>query len=141
MEAAMNFQTCIDYLASKPEATLDFPFDPDVYVYKVAGKMFALISPSGKQSQELHAQMNLKCDPHHAQELRDTFDAVIPGYHMNKRHWNTLILDASLPQGEIERQIDHSYALVSKKLSKAQRLPLELKYGPETLYKELSPYK
>lgn len=137
----MNFQACIDYLASKPDATLDFPFDPDVYVYKIAGKMFALISPSGNQSQGKHAQMNLKCEPYHGQELRDIFDAVIPGYHMNKQHWNTLILDGSLPNGEIQRQIDHSYALVTRKLAKVQRMPLELKYGPDTLYKELSPYK
>lgn len=137
----MNFQACIDYLASKPEATLDFPFDPDVYVYKIAGKMFALISPSGNQSPDKHPQMNLKCLPEHAQELRDTFAAVIPGYHMNKQHWNTIILDGSLPRGEIERQIDHSYALVTKKLTKAMRTPLELKYEPSTLYKELSPYK
>lgn len=136
----MNFKQTCQYLASKPEATLDFPFDPDVHVYKVQGKMFALISPTGNQTPEKYAQMNLKCLPEHAQELRDVFDAVIAGYHMNKRHWNTVILDGSLPASEVQRQIDHSYALVAKKLTKAQRTPLELKYGPEELYKELNPY-
>jgi predicted DNA-binding protein (MmcQ/YjbR family) len=135
----MDFKACSNYLASKPEATLDFPFDPDVYVYKVCGKMFALVSPSGNQTPEKHPQMNIKCDPDHALELRDVFEAVIPGYHMNKRHWNTIILDGSLPASEIQRMIDHSYALVAKKLTKAQRTPLELKYGPEALYQELKP--
>jgi len=80
-------------------------------------------------------QMNLKCDPLHAQELRDLFASVKPGYHMNKRHWNTVLLDASIPQGEIERMIDHSYALVVKKLKKTEREQLELSFGAEVLYK------
>lgn len=136
----MDFDQCSQYAASKPESTLDYPFTPDVAVYKVCGKMFALIAPTGNQNPNKCAQMNLKCDPFHAQELRDTFDAIIPGYHMNKRHWNTLILDGSLPQSEIERLIDHSYALVAKSLSKAQRTPLELKYPADALYRELKPY-
>ena len=101
--------------------------------------MFALISPTGNQSSQKWPQMNLKCNPDHALELRDVFDAVIPGYHMNKRHWNTIILDGSLPASEIQRMIDHSYALVVKDLTKAQRTPLELKYSPESLYLELNP--
>lgn len=135
----MDFTTCCHYLASKPEATLDFPFDPDVHVYKIRGKMFALISPSGGKNPNKAPQMNLKCQPEHAVELRDVFEAVIPGYHMNKRHWNTIILDGTLPESEIQRMIDHSYALVVKGLTKAQRSPLELKYSPETLYQELNP--
>lgn len=136
----MNFDECSTYLASKPEVTLDYPFGPDAAVYKVCGKMFALISATGNQDSNKSPQMNLKCDPFHAQELRDTFEAIVPGYHMNKRHWNTLILDGSLPQSEIERLIDHSFALVTKALTKAQRKPLELKYPSETLYRELKPY-
>lgn len=139
----MNFQACQQYLADKPETQVSFPFGPEVYVYKVANKMFALLSPKGNRTDsnpQQHAQLNLKCDPFHAQELRDVFSAVIPGYHMNKKHWNTLILDGSLPPSEITRLIDHSYGLIVSKLTAAQRKPLELKYGPDTLYNVLSPY-
>jgi len=79
--------------------------------------------------------MNLKCDPAQAQELRDLFKAVKPGYHMNKLHWNTIILDGSIPQGEIERMIDHSYGLVIKKLKKSEREALELRHGKDALYR------
>ena len=89
----------------------------------------------------LISQMNLKCDPFHAQELRDVFPAIIAGYHMNKKHWNTLILDGSLPASEITRLIDHSYALITHKLTRAQKAPLELKYGQEALYKGLQPFQ
>ncbi|NVK38786.1 MAG: MmcQ/YjbR family DNA-binding protein [Gammaproteobacteria bacterium] len=139
----MNFQDCQEYLANKPESEVSFPFDPDVYVYKVADKMFALLSPKGQLSDynpKQHPQLNLKCDPEHAQELRDVFKAIIPGYHMNKKHWNTLILDGSLPASEISRLIDHSYGLIVSKLTAAQRKPLELKYGPDNLYNALLPY-
>ena len=70
--------------------------------------------------------MNLKCDPEEAFHLRDIFEAVIPGYHMNKTHWNTIILDSSIPKGEIQRMMDNSYALVVKSLTKAQKLKLDL---------------
>lgn len=136
----MDFKDCCDYAGNKPDATLDYPFDPNVPVYKVCGKMFALLSPRGSKTSGSKPLINLKCDPYHAQELRDTFDAIIPGYHMNKTHWNSLIIDGSLPASEIERLIDHSYALVAKTLTKAQRAPLELKYPPEVLYRELKPY-
>jgi len=136
----MNFDECSAYLASKPKAALDYPFGPDAAVYKICGKMFALISATGNQTPNKDAQLNLKCDPFHAQELRDTFDAIIPGYHMNKRNWNTLILNGSLPTSEIKRLIDHSYALVTKSLTKTLRTPLELKFGPDKLYQELKPY-
>lgn len=139
----MNFEQCCEYLASKPDAKLSFPFDKDMHVYKVCDKMFALISSTGMVSPNNPnkvAQMNLKCDPFHAQELRDVFSAIIPGYHMNKKHWNTLILDDSLPANEIKRLIDHSYALVASKLTRAQRTPLELKYPKDTLYQSLKPY-
>ena len=75
--------------------------------------------------------MNLKCDPAEALFLRDMFDAVVPGYHMNKTHWNTVILDGSIPRGEIERMIDRSYGLVVKKLKRAERVALEVRFGAE----------
>ncbi len=107
------------YFASLIGARYSFPFGPDAMVYKVAGKMFGLIY----QKDEV-LRLNLKCDPEHAQELRHIFSSVIPGYHMNKKHWNTVLLNGELPKGEIERQIDHSYQLVVNKLPKKQRLLL-----------------
>lgn len=136
----MNFEDCHQYLSNKPESEVCFPFDPNVYVYKVCGKMFALLSPSGNLSEAGHPQLNLKCTPEHAQELRDVFDAIRPGYHMNKKHWNSLILDNSLPDSEILRLIDHSYALVAHKLPKNQRNRLEMHHPKDELYKSLDPY-
>ena len=78
--------------------------------------------------------MNLKCDPEEAVMLRDVFEAIIPGYHMNKAHWNTVILDESIPQGEVERMIDNSYALVVKGLRKVERRQLETRYSDRRLY-------
>ena len=118
------------YFLSRPEAWLDFPFGDDVYVFKVRNKMFGTLG----WEQGL-ARINLKCDPEQALMLRDVFDSVLPGYHMNKAHWNTVLLDGSIPTGEIERMIDLSYALVVKKLPKAERLSLEVKYGSENLYR------
>ena len=119
------------YLAAKPEAVLDYPFGPEAAVYKIMGKMFALVMVrSGVLA------VNLKCDPQQAMALRDVFDAVQPGYHMNKKHWNTVLLDGSLPQGEVERLIDHSYSLVVKSLKKAERLGLEARHGTQNLYRE-----
>ncbi len=122
------------YALSKPAAAEDFPFGSDVAVYKInAGtnrKMFALLS-----SREGQGRLNLKCDPEQAFILRDIFSAVVPGYHMNKKHWNTVILDGSIPRGEIERMIDHSYCLVVKGLPRKHRLALEIEYGPEHLYR------
>ncbi len=132
----MDFEQSRDYLQNKPEAQLCYPFDPDVLVYKIMGKMFALISDTGGKSPNKLPQMNLKCDPLHAQELRDVFDAVIPGYHMNKKHWNTVILDGSIPPSEIERMIDHSYTLVVKGLTKKERSQLQLHYSEAELFKD-----
>ena len=119
------------YLLSKPEAEEDYPFGPDVMVPKVAGKMFATYSLH--ESGAYH--MNLKCDPVEALALRDVFEAVHAGYHMNKKHWNTVVLDGSIPDGEVERMIDRSYGLVVKGLVKAKRRALEIKYGEHELYK------
>lgn len=127
----MNAKKLQDYASNKPEAVADYPFGPDVLVYKVHGKMFALIAVRNNIE-----QVNLKCEPSHAFILRDIFTAVIPGYHMNKTHWNTVLLDGSIPSGEIERMVDHSYSLVVKGLVKKTRQRLELVYGAEKLYRD-----
>jgi predicted DNA-binding protein (MmcQ/YjbR family) len=106
----MDLPDLIAYCTSKPGAEETTPFGPDHLVYKVNGKMFALTSPD-----EFPPRVNLKCDPERALELRDRYEAIIPGYHMNKRHWNTLILDGSLPDQLVRELIDHSYQLVAKK--------------------------
>ncbi|ACA85661.1 MmcQ/YjbR family DNA-binding protein [Shewanella woodyi] len=118
----MDVETAKQYLLSKPETILDFPFGKEVSVFKVKGKMFATlaIGKMGKGDEDGHRDwwMNLKCDPDEAAILRDIFPAVIPGYHMNKALWNTVILDGSIPQGEIERMIDNSFSLVVAKMTK-----------------------
>jgi predicted DNA-binding protein (MmcQ/YjbR family) len=126
----MDFDQARAYLLQRPEAIEDFPFGPDVYVYKVRNKMFATLGTEAGL-----ARMNLKCDPEEAMMLRDVFDAVLPGYHMNKAHWNTVLLNGSIPRGEIERMIDRSYGLVVKSLRKAERVALEVRYGQEALYR------
>lgn len=120
------------YLLSKPEALEDYPFGPDAAVYKVADKMFALTFQRGGC-----LNINLKCNPVQAIELRDVFEAVQPAYHMNKRHWNTVILDGSLPASEVQRMIDHSYGMVVKGLKKAVRQGLEVRYGKGALYADI----
>ncbi len=129
----MNFDQAEKYILNKPEACVDFPFRPDVPVFKIRDKMFALLSWHNQQ-----AWLNLKCDPDRALALRDIFESVIPGYHMNKKHWNTVILDGSIPAGEIERMIDHSYGLVVQGLPKKLRLSLEIKYDKNQMYNEVS---
>ena len=119
-----------DYLLSKPEAWEDYPFGPGAAVFKIRQKMFGLLIQDGAG-----ARLNLKCDPLQAQMLRDIFEAVTPGYHMNKRHWNTVLLDGSLPDGEVQRLIDHSYGLVVRGLKVAQRRALELAWGADALYR------
>lgn len=106
------------YLLNKPEALEDFPFGADISVFKVKGKMFATLAWGQDKT---HFWMNLKCDPNEALALRDIFTSVIPGYHMNKQHWNTIILDDSIPQGEVERMIDNSYMLVVNKMTKKEQ--------------------
>lgn len=122
-------QAIIEYLCGKPEAVEDYPFGPDAQVFKVQRKMFALVySKDGKQC------INLKCEPQLAIQLRDVFVGVLPGWHMNKMHWNTVWLDGSVPQSQVERMIDHSYALVVKSLGKPARLGLEARHGKPMLY-------
>ncbi|NMP30400.1 MmcQ/YjbR family DNA-binding protein [Thalassotalea sp. M1531] len=112
------------YLLSKPESWLDYPFGPEVKVFKVKKKMFATLSLGKGNEKGTDGKMagfycmNLKCDPEEAVMLRDIFSSVIPGYHMNRAQWNTIILDGSIPQGEIERMIDNSFLLVVKTMTK-----------------------
>jgi predicted DNA-binding protein (MmcQ/YjbR family) len=112
-------------LLSQPQAIEDFPFGPEVAVFKIKGKMFATLAlgPMGKKTSPTNPAenlwwMNLKCDPQEAVMLRDIFTAVIPGYHMNKVHWNTIKLDGSIPEGELVRMIENSFKLVLNSLPK-----------------------
>ena len=125
----MKFSQARSYLLKRPEAREDFPFGPAVAVFKIQKKMFATLveDKSG-------ARMNLKCDPNEALILRDIFKAVQPGYHMNKRHWNTIVLDGDIPNGEIERMIENSYSLVVQGLPKNARQSLEIRHGQEAIY-------
>lgn len=97
-----------DYILAKPHAKLDYPFGEDVAVYKVEGKMFALIK---EKSQPV--RLSLKCDPVLAETLRSKYESVMPGYHLNKTHWNTIILSGQLSRQEVNDLIDHSYNLVA----------------------------
>jgi predicted DNA-binding protein (MmcQ/YjbR family) len=125
----MNANRARLYLLSKPEAYEDFPFGPQVAVMKIGGKMFATL---GERSGT--ASMNLKCEPREAFILRQIFPAVTPGWHMNKQHWNTVILDGSIPGGEIERMIDNSFALVVRGLPRTTRQALAIRHGKAVLY-------
>ncbi len=125
----MNFVQARGYLLDRPEAIEDFPFGPAVAVFKLHKKMFATLVHS-----EDSARMNLKCDPNEALILRDIFEAVSPGYHMNKRHWNTIVLDGSIPRGEIERMIESSYSLIVKGLPRSTRQGLEIRHGQDAIY-------
>jgi len=102
-----------EYCLSKAQATESTPFGPDVLVFKVSGKMFALAALD-----EVPTAVNLKCDPDLALDLRDRYEQVTPGYHMNKRHWNTVEIDGGIPDAELRKMIDHSYDLVAKRLRK-----------------------
>ena len=113
----MDLAELREYCLTKPDATEGTPFGPDVLVFKVSGKMFALAGLD-----EVPTTVNLKCDPDLALDLRDRYEQVRPGYHMNKKHWNTVEIDGGVPAVELRRMIDHSYELVVKSLPKAVRL-------------------
>jgi predicted DNA-binding protein (MmcQ/YjbR family) len=106
----------LDLCASLPGAVEDYPFGDDVAVFKVAGKMFALVSLAGEPG-----SVNLKCDPDWALELRALYEAVRPGYHQSKRHWNTVELDGTVEDADLREMIDHSYELVVSRLPRNQR--------------------
>ena len=115
----MNVESFRAYCLSKAAATEGTPFGPEDIVFKVAGKMFAILA-----LEEVPPRVNLKCDPDLARELRDRYEQVQPGYHMNKKHWNTVVLDGVIPEGEIRKMIDHSYELVVQSLPSTKRKTL-----------------
>lgn len=115
----MNIEYFREYCLSKKGVEETFPFGEDTLVFKVMGKMFALTSFSEPDN------CNLKCDPEYAIELRNKYEAVQPGYHMNKQHWNTVSYHPDLPDKEILGMVDHSYELVVAGLPKKLRDQLE----------------
>lgn len=106
----MNIEQLRTYCLSKAAVEESMPFGPDVVVFKTSGKIFLLLSLDTAQT-----QFNVKCNPEKAEELRETYPCVLPGYHMNKKHWNTIIIDGSVPARMLQSWIDDSYALVSRK--------------------------
>ena len=109
----MNIETLREYCLSKPDVEETLPFGPNTLVFKVAGKVFLL---TGLDADPL--QFNVKCDPDKATELREEYSCVIPGYHMNKKHWNTIIVDGSVSTSQLKEWIDWSYDLVKPKAKK-----------------------
>jgi len=102
----MNIEAFRDYCLAKAAVTEELPFDENTLVFKVMGKMFALTDI------ELFTSINLKCDPARALELREQYAGITPGYHMNKKHWNSVSTDGSVPDALLYELIDHSYELV-----------------------------
>jgi predicted DNA-binding protein (MmcQ/YjbR family) len=117
----VNIESLRNYCLSKKGVTEEFPFDENTLVFKVMGKMFALADV------EEFEGINLKCEPEEAIQLREKYDAVQPGYHMSKKHWNTIIMDGSIPDKLIYKWIDDSYVLVVDKLSKKDKSTLQKK--------------
>ena len=105
----MNIEILREYCILKKNVTESFPFGDDTLVFKTEGRIFALVNLEGDLT------INLKCNPARAIELRERYSSVIPGYHMNKKHWNTIYADGTVPDKEIFSWVDHSYDLVSKK--------------------------
>jgi predicted DNA-binding protein (MmcQ/YjbR family) len=112
----MDYATLHTYLLAQPGTSEETPFGPESLVYKVAGKMFALLA-----WQEEPLRITLKADPARVEAQREEYPAVQPGYYMNKRHWNTIRLDGTVPVATLTAMIDESYRLVVKGLSKIQR--------------------
>jgi predicted DNA-binding protein (MmcQ/YjbR family) len=117
----MDIEKLREFCLSKPEVTESFPFDEETLVFKVSEKIFALANLEGELS------INLKCNPELVIELRERYPAVQPGYHMNKTHWNTVIIDGSVPDKLLKEWIDHSYWLIVSQLPKVIRLKIENK--------------
>ncbi len=109
----MSIESLREYCQAKPGVTEHFPFDTVTLVFKVGGKLFAL---AGIDNHPL--RVNLKCDPEVAMQLRAEYDAVQPGFHMNKTHWNTVLADGSIRDAQLRDWIDHSYELVKQSLPK-----------------------
>ena len=112
----MDLESFREYCLNKPHVIEGTPFGEDVLVFKVHGKMFALAVLD-----EVPTTVNLKCNPDLALELRDRYEQVRPGYHMNKKHWNTVEIDSGIPEAALRTMIDHSYELVVKSLPKAKQ--------------------
>ena len=112
----MTHEALEKYCLSKTGAVKEYPFDKYVAVYKVGGKMFAL-----KKDADEPLRLNLKCDPLYARELRSIYSSVIPGYHMNKKHWNTVICDGEIGEASVREWIDDSYDLVFNSLTKKEQ--------------------
>ena len=117
----MDYETLCEFLDSKPASRRDMPFGPDALVFKVLDKMFALVA-----WQEDPLTISLKADPTDAVILRKQYPAVKPGYHMHKKHWNTVTLDGSIPDAEIRLMIDESYDLVVQGMTRAKQEHLTL---------------
>ena len=115
----MDLSAACDLCLSFPHAESGTPFGPEVLVFKVGGKLFALTSP-----EEFPPRLNLKCNPDRAVVLREEYDAITPGFHMNKRHWNTVRLDGSIPASLVRELVRHSYDLVVAGLPAAARSAL-----------------
>ena len=111
----MDIESFRQFCLSFPDVSEEFPFGPETLVFKVKGKLFALTDVDFFES------INLKCEPDEAIELRERYPAVQPGYHMNKKHWNTIIMDNSIPDRLVKEWIEHSYQLVKASLPKSQR--------------------
>ena len=118
----MDIESLRGYCLKKKAVTEELPFGPDTLVFKVKGKVFLLTSLDSEAF-----QFNVKCDPDKAVELRERYDAVQPGYHMNKKHWNTIIVDGRLSQQLLREMIDDSYNLVVDSLPKKVKEELQAK--------------
>ncbi len=112
----MDLESLRDRCLAHQGTTEDSPFGENVLAFRVGGKIFALTDV-----ENFPASVNLKCDPERAIDLRERFGGVLPGYHMNKKHWNTVLLDGSVPDAEVSSMIDHSYQLVRASLKKSLR--------------------
>jgi len=117
----MDIESFRLYCIQKLGVTEEFPFDKQILTFKVGGKIFALCDVDDFRT------INLKCDPEKALELRETYPGIIPGYHMSKKHWNTVDIDGSIPNVLVIELIDHSYDLVRSRLPKKEREKLTSK--------------
>ena len=115
----MNIEELRTYCLSKKAVTEGFPFDEETLVFKVLDKMFLLTNINGE------LRMNVKCDPEKALELRESYPAVLPGYHMNKKYWNTVVIDGSVSDELLKEWIDESYDLVVAKMPKKKQNELK----------------
>jgi predicted DNA-binding protein (MmcQ/YjbR family) len=115
----MDIEAFREYCLAKPGTSEGTPFDEETLVFKVGGKMFALTNIG-----RFEAGINLKCDPEVAEELRERYTCVLPGYHMSKKYWNTVLPNSCVPDALLLQWVDDSYRLVSEKLTKAQKLAI-----------------